>query len=128
MLVELEFNCDSSDTFPACYSLNFQPTVELSLGRVKSSLSVVLANDKCLLSDDLLSRRAPRPLLANTCIENPDAVNTNIAKTRIINIMYLVHQPLNSSIFLAAYYGIRYRDFTFIPKYAQTELVFVFDY
>jgi hypothetical protein len=114
--------------FPAYYPLNFQPTVALSLGRVKSSLSVVLANDKCLLSDDLLSRRTPRPLLANTCIENPDAVNTNIAKTRIINIMYLVHQPLNSSIFLAAYYGIRYRDFTFIPKYAQTELVFVFDY
>jgi hypothetical protein len=92
------------------------PTVVLSLDKVKSWLSLVSVNGKYLLSDDLLSRKTPRPLLANTCIENPAAVNTNIAKTKILNMMYLVHQPLNSSIFLAAYYGIRYGDFTFIPN------------
>jgi len=96
------------------------PATVLFLGEVKSSLSLVSVNDRCLLSDDLLSKKTPMPLVANTCIEYPVALNTNIAKTRILNMMYLVHQPLNSSIFLAAGCGIDRG--TFLPQYLSKYL------
>jgi len=99
-LIELELDCDYLDIFPNVLLIEFSaPSALLFLGRVKSSLSLVSVNDKCLLSDDLLSNKTPRPLLAYACIEDPAAVNTIIAKTRILSMLYIVHQSLNSSYF-----------------------------
>jgi hypothetical protein len=106
-LVELVFDRDYCEELPSgLFADSPAPAIVLFLGEVKSSLSLVSLNDKCLLSDDLLSKKTPMPLVANTCIEYPVALNTKIAKTRILNMKYIVHQPLNSSIFLAAGCGI----------------------
>jgi hypothetical protein len=120
LLVDLVFDCDSYDVFPLVLTVEFwDSTVVLFLGEGKSLLSLVSVNDKCLLSDDLLSKKTPRPLLANTCVEYPATVNTNITKTRILIMMYLIHQLLNSSIFLVICYGIRKRDFTSLPRQSR---------